>query len=277
VSHVDEMFVESNGVPLKVDVSGDGGPAVLLLHGWPDSSELWRYQVGPLREAGYRVIVPDLRGFGDSAKPAAVDDYAMPLLVGDVHAILDAVGVASASVVGHDWGAAVAWALASFTPERVERLACLSVGHPAAFGAGGLNQRRLSWYMLLFQLEGIAEDWLSRNDWANMRQLASKHPDLDRAIRDAARPGALTAGLNLYRANLPPSVFFGESASFPPIHAPTLAVWSSGDGYLTEEQMTGSRDYVASTFTYHRLDGASHWMQLDAADELNHLLLKFLA
>src|SRR5262249_43916404 len=125
------VSIEVGGLDFVVDDAGDG-PAVLLLHGWPDSRRLWRDQLPALHAAGFRTIAPDLRGFGDSAKPTGVEAYALRLIVGDVVGIMDALGVASAHVVGHDWGAAVAWALAAFAPERVERLVALSVGHPGA-------------------------------------------------------------------------------------------------------------------------------------------------
>ena len=131
-----------------------------------------------LVEAGFSTIVPDLRGYGASDQPAEVDAYSIPFLAGDVVAILDAQGVERAHVVGHDWGAALAWAFGSLLPDRVDHLVALSVGHPAAFMSAGYVQREKSWYMLLFQFEGIAEQWLSNDDWANLRDWGG-HPDID--------------------------------------------------------------------------------------------------
>jgi pimeloyl-ACP methyl ester carboxylesterase len=124
------------------------GPAVLLLHGFPDSSALWRYQIGPLVDSGRRVIAPDLRGFGASARPIDVGAYTVPALLGDVLGILDALGVEQADVVGHDWGAALGWALAGAAPQRVRRLVALSVGHPAGYFTDAIRQRELFWCML---------------------------------------------------------------------------------------------------------------------------------
>ena len=126
-----------------------------------------------LTGAGFQVIVPDLRGYGRSGKPADAGSYAMPLLIADVLGVLDQLRVAGRRVVGHDWGAAIAWALATLHPQRVDHLAVLSVGHPAAFAAAGLAQREKSWYMLLFQFPGVAERWLTQHDWANFRAWAS--------------------------------------------------------------------------------------------------------
>ena len=122
-----------------------------VLHGFPDSGRLWRHQVGALAEAGLRVIVPDMRGYGRSDKPSEVQAYTIEQLVGDVLAVIGASGAERAHVVGHDWGAGVAWALASVAPQSVDHPVALSVGHPATFFAEGYEQNEKSWYMLLFQ------------------------------------------------------------------------------------------------------------------------------
>ena len=176
--------VDVGGVGIEYEVTGDGRP-VVLLHGFPDSGRLWRHQVPALAQAGFRVIVPDLRGYGRSDKPEDVAAYSMMLLAGDVLAILAAEQIDRAHFVGHDWGAALAWGLASLAPDRVDHLAVLSVGHPATFRRTP-RQREKSWYMLLFQFPGIAERWLTGDDWANFRNWAG-HPDADGRDR---RPGS---------------------------------------------------------------------------------------
>jgi pimeloyl-ACP methyl ester carboxylesterase len=264
----------NNGVGIEFSVHGGGRP-VTLLHGWPDSAALWRHQIPALADAGFQVIVPDLRGFGASDAPDAVDAYAVPHLAADVLAVLESAGVEQTHLVGHDWGAALAWALASFAPERVDHLVVLSVGHPSAFHAAGLPQREKSWYMLLFQFAGIAEQWLSKDDWANLGQWA-RHPDHDRIKSDLARPGRLTASLNWYRANVPPQSLIEPAVELPPVAAPTMGVWSSGDIALTEAQMTGSASVVKGPWRYERIDGAGHWMQLEVPATLNRLLVDFL-
>lgn len=251
------------------------GPAVLLLHGFPDSHALWRNQVPALVDAGYRVIVPDLRGFGESSKPEGVDKYGILDIAGDVVGILDALDVQRAHVVGHDWGAVVAWAIAAFIPDRVDHLAALSVGHPSAFGAGGFDQRQKSWYMLLFQFEDIAEQWLSANDFANMRAWC-QHPDMDQIAVNLARPGALTAALNWYRANVHPRTWIAPPLVFPQVQAPTMGMWSSDDFALDERGMTGSQQFVDGEWRYERIEGFGHWLQLEAPDHVSALLLDFL-
>jgi pimeloyl-ACP methyl ester carboxylesterase len=271
------MRVTSGDVEIEVAVEGpEDGPPVLLLHGWPDSHRLWRHQVPALTAAGLRTIAPDLRGFGDSTRPETVGAYALPGVLGDVLAVLDHLGVGRTHVVGHDWGAAVAWVLASLVPDRVDRLAALSVGHPASFAGAGIPQRQMSWYMLLFQFEGVAEQWLSDDDWFNYRDFFA-HPDPDGTIGDLSRPGALTASLNWYRANAPPSSLVSPRPELPPVAAPTLGVWSSDDRFLTEDNMTGSAAFVTGPWRYERVDGAGHWVQLQAPDAVNSLLVGHLA
>ncbi|MCA1842573.1 MAG: alpha/beta fold hydrolase [Actinobacteria bacterium] len=213
----------------------------MLLHGWPDAARVWRNQVPALAAAGFRVLAPDLRGFGDSDRPEGTAAYRMKTLCRDVTGILDCFGVGRAAVVGHDWGAAVAWMLASvFAPDRVERLAVLAAGHPEALRHAGLRQLRRSWYVLLFQCKGVAEHWLSKDDWVHFRRFcaAAGYPDrdTDAAVAEFSRPGA-----------------------------------------LTEKQMRGSEAYVKGPWRYERFDGSGHWPQLDAPERTNALLLEFLA
>jgi pimeloyl-ACP methyl ester carboxylesterase len=265
--------VEAGGVGIEYEVTGEGSP-VVLLHGFPDSGRLWRHQVPALAGAGFRVVVPDLRGYGRSGKPETVDAYSLPLLAGDVLAVLDDIDAGRAHVVGHDWGAALAWLLATLAPERVDHLAVLSVGHPATF-MRTFEQRQMSWYMLLFQFPGIAERWLSGDGWANLRSWA-RHPDADQVIADLEATGSLTPALNYYRANVPPDSWIAPPLELPPVQAPTMGIWSTGDMALTEVQMTDSAQNVAGAWRYERLDGPGHWLQLEAPDQVNQLLLDFL-
>lgn len=268
------MRIATNGIELEVDVRGDG-PPVLLLHGWPDTHRLWDAQVAALVDAGYRTIAPDLRGFGESDRPPNVEDYALANTVADVMGVLDSLGVERAHVVGHDFGAAVAWLLASVAPKRVDHLVALSVGHLASFAAAGIAQREKSWYMLLFQWRGVAERWLSDDDWANFRAWAA-HPGTDEVIARLSDPDALTASLNWYRANLKPERLIDPPPALPPVEVPTMGVWSSGDIALLEPQMRDSSVYVKAPWRYEIIERVGHWMQLEAPDLLNALLLDFL-
>jgi len=265
--------VDVDGVGIEYEVTGEGRP-VVLLHGFPDSGRLWRHQVPALAEAGFQVIVPDLRGYGRSGKPEPVDAYSIPLLAGDVMAILAQLEIGKAHVVGHDWGAALAWALASLAPGSVDHMVVMSVGNPVTF-LRTLEQRQKSWYMLLFQFAGVAERWLSNDNWANLRSWGG-HPDTDQVIAELEANGSLTPGLNWYRANVAPESWAGPPLQLPPVQAPTMGLWSSGDFALTEVQMTDSASSMAGPWRYERVDGPGHWMQLEAPDQVNALLLDFL-
>lgn len=261
-------------VELVVEVSGEG-PTVLLLHGWPDTARLWDGVVPSLVGAGFRVAVPDLRGCGRSSKPEAVADYAMAHLVGDVTAILDALGVEGAAVVGHDWGAGLAWATAMVVPQRVRALAVLSVGHPSAFRAAGIDQMIKSWYMLVFSQPGLGEAFLRFNGHEALRRWV-RHPRVDEVIAELERDGQMSAHLRWYAANFHADWFVTPAPDLPSVAAPTLGVWSTRDFALGEDQMTGSASHCSSGFTYVRLEGVGHWIPLEAPERLSEELVGFL-
>jgi pimeloyl-ACP methyl ester carboxylesterase len=267
--------VEVNGISLYVEEHGSGsGEPVILLHGWPDSARLWRHQVPVLASRGFRVITPDLRGFGRSDRPADVAAYGLRNAVADVAGILDALGVETAHVAGHDWGAAVAWLTAAFLPDRVRKLVAISVPHPLA--PRTLRQNEMGWYQLFFQFQGIAEATIAHDDWAWLREFSRGDGDIGQAIADLSRPGALTASLNWYRANLAPRMP-GPPLSLPPVKAPTLGIWSTGDHYLDGERMVRSGSLIEGPWRYEQIENASHWVPLDAPDRINELLLAWLA
>ncbi len=266
--------VTVNGIQMAVGGQGSG-PAVLLLHGFPDSGAVWRHQALALAAAGWRTVVPDLRGFGASGRPPAREDYRIEVLLGDVLGLLDVLGLERVHVVCHDWGASLGWLLAGLHAARVASLAALSVGHPQSFYGGGLAQREKSWYMLLFQFEEVAERVLQADDWALFRDFVRHHDECERWIADLARPGALRAALNWYRANTHPAQTFRPLA-FPRVSVPVLGLWGAGDPYLTEAQMAGSVAALDGPWRYRRIEGAGHWLQLDRPDAVNAELLDFL-
>lgn len=264
-----------NGIELEVTDEGQG-EAVLLLHGFPDSSALWRHQRPALLAAGYRVITPDLRGFGESSRPADIAAYRVTELLADISGLLDTLAVTRVHVVSHDWGASLGWLLAAQQPQRVASFTALSVGHPQAFYGAGMAQRARSWYMLLFQFEQLAERILAADDWAFLRDFSGHHAECERWVKDLARPGALTAALNWYRANAHPAQTFRKLA-FPRVAVRTLGLFGSADPYLEEAQMVASGAYVDAPWRYQRLEGAGHWLPLDRPQAVTALLLEWLA
>lgn len=265
---------------LSVRDTGGEGTAVILLHGWPDRATLWSHQAAELAAGGHRVVVPDLRGFGDSDRPEEVEHYRMHALRGDVLGLADALGIDAFALAGHDWGAVLGWSLA-MSSDRVTRYAAFSVGHPAALATAGFRQKAMSWYMLWFQFPGVAEKALPERDWQFLRAWAhASFPEGDPLpecqIADLSRPGALTASLNWYRANIDPATFVrSEIPRVPPIRIPVLGVWSDGDLALTEGQMRRSSEFVTD-FRFETVPGG-HWIPAQAPERASELLREFLA
>jgi pimeloyl-ACP methyl ester carboxylesterase len=266
--------IVANGLRMFVVDEGAGTP-VVLLHGFPDTSYVWRHQIAALSAAGFRAIAPDLRGRGKSARPERVEDYGLSTIVADVAGMLDALGIPRAHIVGHDWGAALAWLFASLRPQLVDHLVVISVGHPSAQGKPDLDALQKGWYRLLFQFPN-AEQIVQRDDWYVLRTLLHGDGDVEHNLEELGQPGALTAALNWYRANMSPDRLIGPPPQLPPVQAPTLGIYSTGDLYLTEDAMVRSAACVAGPWRYERIEGASHWMQLDAPDRVNEVLLEFL-
>jgi pimeloyl-ACP methyl ester carboxylesterase len=260
-----------NGITLNVVVEGSG-PDVLLVHGFPDTHDVWRNQIPTLIAAGYRVIAPDMRGCGDSDAPAGIAPYDVHNLVADLAALLDAMDVAKVRLVAHDWGAAIAWQFCIKHPARVDRYAALSVGHPTAYAKAPLRQKIMGWYVLFLQLRGIAEWMLRAGNWWFLRLITHYDAEMPRWIKSISRPGRLTAAINYYRANLGMAL----PRAWPAVTMPVMGVWSDGDRFLCEEQMKATQGFVKAPWRYERVDGANHWMQLTAPERLNALLLDYL-
>lgn len=256
---------------LRVTLAGEG-PPVLLVHGFPDDGEVWRHQIPALAAAGFRVIVPDLRGCGDSFAPDRTEDYRLTRLVADLEALLDALGVDTVRLAGHDWGAVIAWRFAMACPQRVCCYAALSVGHPLAYATDGAMQKLKGWYALFFQWRGGAERLLRAGHWRLFRRLTGHPGEAARWISRLERPGRLRAALNYYRANLVDVLFRRD---YPAVTMPVLGLWSSGDRFLTERQMLRSADFVSGGWRYRRIEGAGHWLPLDAPAAVNDLLIPF--
>jgi pimeloyl-ACP methyl ester carboxylesterase len=255
------------------DSGDENAPVVLLLHGFPDSSALWEPITPKLTAAGFRVIAPDLRGFGGTdiaPTHSAYDIYTD--IIPDVLGVLDTLNISKAHVAGHDFGAPVAWGLSANHPDVFTTLTAISVGHTRAYLKSGVRQYLMSWYILLHQLTGVCEALYRFNNWAAFRSLWSKQSDAEKVIANLSRPGRLTAGLDWYRVNIsiarmfrpPPIGAFGEEV----VTIPTLGIWSDGEKYLSERQMKLSETYVRAPWRYHRINGVSHWIPYEAPDEL---------
>ena len=260
-----------DGLNLRLVDEGQG-PVVLLLHGFPDDHSVWRRQIAALVAEGFRVIAPDLRGCGESDLAPRVSDYRLPRLCADLDALLEALQVPQVALIGHDWGAVIGWHFAMRYPQRVSRYAALSVGHPQAYARGGLEQKLKGWYVLAFQLRGLIEWMLRARNWALFRRLTAQPEEAPHWIERLRRPGRLTAAINYYRANLGLLLL----RRYPPVRMPVLGIWSDGDRFLTEAQMRASASLVEGPWRYERVTSAGHWLQLEAPERVNALLLGFL-
>jgi pimeloyl-ACP methyl ester carboxylesterase len=276
-----EALLES-GVRLHYVHAGEG-PLVVLLHGFPEFWYSWRRQIPALARAGYHVLAPDMRGYDLSDKPAGWRQYDAGLVAGDIAALIRQLGAPRAHVVGHDWGAAVAYTLAMRNPELVERLAILNVPHPERMLAGfrTLRQLRKSWYMFFFQLPRLPERLLARDGFAFLKRSlragsrgSFSDADLERYERAWSQPGALTGMINYYRAALRRSPR-EALAGLQVITAPTLVIWGERDRYIGAELAEPSRQWVRDV-RVERLPEATHWVQHEAPERVNELLEQFL-
>jgi pimeloyl-ACP methyl ester carboxylesterase len=250
------------------------GPLVVLLHGFPESWVTWRHQLPALAAAGFRAVAPDLRGYGGSDKPRGVGQYRIEKLAQDVAELVRALGRQRAHLVGHDWGGNVAWHAAMWHPERVHKLAILSVPHPQRMRQGlrTLRQLRKSWYFFFFQLPFLPERSLNPERlrvmyrYTTARKGAYDEEDiaaLIEAVRERSGP------LNYYRAA-------GRFRSPPwrPVEAETLVIWGERDRWLGSELAQPDPRWVPNVRVEHIAE-ASHWVQADAPDRVNQLLLRF--
>lgn len=270
--NLESTLLDINGLRMHVASAGQG-PPVLLLHGFPDTHVVWRKQVEPLAQAGFRVIAPDLRGYGKTDAPDQVEAYALEHLRNDVLALLDTLQIDKVKLVGHDWGSFIGWSLCMHAPGRVERFVALSSGHPAAFSHAGLLQKLRMSYVFGFAVPGLAEHALKAGNWWFVRRFTRDRTQIGHWRRNLRPPGRLTAALNYYRANLK----LGLPQQWPTVHVPVMGVWSDHDTALGEQQMRDSAQYVQAEFRYERVDGADHWLQLTGAERLNPLLLDYFS
>lgn len=259
-----------------IEAGPSDGEPVFLLHGFPQTSHEWHRQVAALGAAGYRAIAPDQRGYSAGARPMAVEDYVITNLVQDVLGMADEVGAPRFHLVGHDWGAAVAWLTAIIAPARVASLAPMSVPHLDAFSRVRADptscQYDASSYINFFVQPDSHEQFLA-DDGAGLRGMYSgiAEEDADAYFATLMEPGALEAALHWYRAN------FGDGMNAPPevgpVTVPTMYVWSDGDAALCIDGAVLTEEYVDAPYRFEIIEGASHWLVDERPEEVNGLLL----
>lgn len=283
-------FVEVNGIRMHY-LSAGSGPLVLLLHGFPEFSYSWRHQIGALSK-NFRVVAPDMRGYNKTDKPPRIEDYSATNLIGDVAGLIQKLSPddKKAILVGHDWGGAIAWMVAMFEPQLIEKLIILNVGHPGTRNRKGFldfDQMKRSWYMFFFLLPEIPEEVLSRNDFEVLKKMvfdtatrkeAFTEDDVEKYVSSWKEPGALTGAINYYRA-IPNASYWrelGKPRNFPPIKAPTLLIWGEDDPFLGKQLIENTEEFINAPFRLEYIQNCSHWVQQEAPDEVNRLILDFL-
>jgi pimeloyl-ACP methyl ester carboxylesterase len=281
---LEHSTIKTNGIRLHVVQAGPkSGVPVLLLHGFPEDWRCWIRQIPALTAAGCRVIVPDQRGYNLSDKPKGIKSYYIDTLVEDIVGLIQALDYEKVNLVGHDWGAFVAWMLAIKHPEKLHRLGVINVPHPAVvkrFLQRDLEQIRRSLYVLFFQLPWLPEMILRAGNWhmaaSGLRRSSRHHAFTDEDIakyKEAwSQPGAMPAMLNWYRAAVryPP-----EITNSMQIHVRTLILWGVRDYALSRRMARPSLDYCADGNLIFFPD-ATHWVQREEADEVNRHLVDFL-
>ncbi|MCU1265821.1 MAG: hydrolase, alpha/beta fold family [Acidobacteria bacterium] len=281
-------YAQVGDVRLHYAECGAGDELVILLHGFPECWYSWRHQLPALGEK-YHVVAPDMRGYNLSDKPSNIEDYQIEILAQDVLGLIKYFGKEQAVVVGHDWGAAVAWAVAQRHPEVVSKLAALQVPPPKAWQANfTVRQFLSSWYMFFFQLPRIPEWWARANDFARVEQMyretsfrSGAFTAADLAVYKEAlgQPGALTSSLNYYRANVFRSLFARKDKSTrseEKIQVPTLFIYGELDMAVLPTTVRGLERFVDAPYSEVRIPDSGHWVQNEAVAEVNAALLDFL-
>jgi pimeloyl-ACP methyl ester carboxylesterase len=255
-------------------------PLVVLMHGFPEFWWSWRHQLRALADAGIWAVAPDMRGYNESDKPLGVASYELEQLADDIAGLVHALGRKTAIIVGHDWGAMVAWIVAQRHPALVSRLAILNVPHAVQMlrGLRRPKQLRKSWYMFFFQLPaGIPERAVARDDWAYLRKMFASEgfaPDeIEPYVKAMATPGAITAAMSYYRAAIRRTLT-GRALRSTRIECPVLVIWGDADRHLGKELAEPPRRFVPNARVEH-IPEATHWVQNSAPERVNALLLAF--
>jgi pimeloyl-ACP methyl ester carboxylesterase len=276
VSGTESVTIDVGDLAFDVVTAGrPGDPVVLLLHGFPQTSWCWRHQIDPLSRAGYHVIAPNQRGYSPGARPTSIEAYASHHLVADAVAMLDWGGADRAHVVGHDWGASIAWQLAGRHGDRLLSMTALSVPHPLAYTAAlqdpASDQAERSWYFDWFAGPDAAGDFLA-DDRAQLRSVFTatglSQAEADVYVDALGTPEALDGALNWYRAT-----GIDLIDGLGPVTVPTMHVWSTDDVALGPEGARATADFVEGPYRYEQLDGVNHWIPELAPEATTDLLL----
>ncbi len=278
-------YAQIGGVRLHYATAGDGENLVLLLHGFPEFWYSWRHQIEALSE-DYTVVAPDLRGFNLSDKPKHIEDYDLGYLIDDVTGLIRHFGREKAAVIGHDWGAAVAWATAQTYPEYVWKLGALQVPPAAVLKKNfSLKQLLASWYMFFFQIPVLPEFLLRLNDYKLLENglknsTAQKGIFTDKTIFEYKKawsePNALTSMLNYYRANVL-TRFFTKTKNNEKIKVPTFFIYGEQDTAILPQTVKNIGEFIEADYEEFHVPTSGHWVQQEAPEVVTEILKEFLA
>ena len=282
-------FANINGIKMHYVTIGEG-PLIVFLHGFPEFWKSWKHQISFFSKK-FKVVALDMRGYGETERPIQVEEYRIEKLARDVTELIDSLGQKKATVVGHDWGGAVAWATAMMNPSFVEKLIVMNAPHPAIVQRNAFRnyaQMQKSWYMFFFLLEKAPEKVLSSNNFEilkHMFEISIKRKDrfslsdIEEYVSSWSKEGGITGGLNYYRANLNEEFWgnLGESIPFPKIKIPTLQIWAEDDMFLGKELTEGTKEFVVDApFSLNVIPNCGHWVQQEAPEEVNQIMEEFL-
>ncbi|HXS59588.1 MAG TPA: alpha/beta hydrolase [Candidatus Sulfopaludibacter sp.] len=298
-------FVNVNGIRMhyvtiesEVCDSSDC-PLMILLHGFPEFWYSWRHQI-PFFAKRFRVVAPDMRGYGETEKPREISEYRIDKLVRDIIELIHSVGKEKAIIVGHDWGAIIGWSIAMIAPSMVEKLIIMNAPHPAIYQKNAfrnLPQMQKSWYIFFFLMQKAPEKVLSSNNFELLKHMFESsikrkdkftYDDIKnyisswRNVKGEKDKGSnfdgISGGINYYRANLNTEFWenLGESIPFPKIKSPTLLIWGEDDMFLGKELAENTKECIEAPFSMKFISNCGHWIQQEAPDEVNQVMSEFL-
>tara|TARA_B100000686_G_C16686127_1_gene914912 strand:+ start:412 stop:1326 length:915 start_codon:yes stop_codon:yes gene_type:complete len=283
---IDREFIEANGLRFEVDTCGSGDILALCLHGFPENSFSWRYQLPMLAKKGFKAWAPNLRGYGNSSKPVGIHSYSLENLMADVAALIDVSRCKNIVLIGHDWGAVIAWFFTMRKIRKLDRLIICNVPHPAKMDLRrNWSQLRKSWYIFFFQLPRIPEMILGAKNAKLVGQMikrSSSSPSMfpseviDKFTESASQPGSLEAMINYYRGLIRGGGMRRQAQlGFPLIDIPTLMIWGEEDVALSKKTTLGTDEFVTD-LTLRYLPRVSHWCQQEQPDIVNLMISNFI-
>jgi pimeloyl-ACP methyl ester carboxylesterase len=279
-------FAIINGIRMHYVTYGNGS-LIVLLHGFPEFWYSWRNQI-PILSKKFKVVAPDMRGYGETEKPFKTDSYKIEEIVKDIVELVHGLGFEKAIIAGHDWGGIIAWSIAMMAPDVVERLIIMNAPHPGVYSKHipkNIKQVLRSWYVFFFLIKGIPESILGNSNYkmlkssilkSSVRKEVFSEKDIERYV-SSWKSGGISGGINYYRANL--SLRYWSKSNkvpFPKIKVPVLQIWAEDDKFLGKELTKGTQAFIDAPYRLHLISDCGHWVQQEAPDEVNETILKFL-